>query len=314
VPIELTVALCTYNPRPDLMTRAVRAVISQLGELGDSAEFVIVDNNSTPPLLDADHLRGLPLIIIREPLQGLTAARAAAIRKARGRIVLFVDDDNVIGPGYLKGVVSAFADPALGLLGGSVVPEYESAPPAWLTTFEDQLAIRRHPADLDVETTALPFTGYFPVGAGMAVLRTLAVAHVRDSETTGRIEGRRGLALSSGEDLDLNLFVLKSGYKLRVIGSLTLTHVIPAERLTEQYISRLVVASIASTAEIDRKWSPRVGAPVFDFLHRSRASSALRWLYFQLLSPISVKSRVKRRAWEAIYRLRTDQSKNAIEA
>jgi hypothetical protein len=69
------------------------------------------------------------------------------------------------------------------------------------------------------------------------------------------------------------------------------THVIPAERLTEQYMSRLVVSNIVSTAEIDRKWSPRFGVPIFDFLRRSQVDNALRCLYFSLLAPISANSR-----------------------
>ena len=47
--MQLTVALCTYNPRPDLITRAVCSVVSQLADLDGEAEFVIVDNNSEPP-------------------------------------------------------------------------------------------------------------------------------------------------------------------------------------------------------------------------------------------------------------------------
>jgi len=302
VSIELTVALCTCNPRPDLITRAVGAVIPQLQEFGGSAELLIIDNNSTPPLKDAGYLRGLPLGVIREPVQGLTAARAAAVRNARGRIVLFVDDDNVLTAGYLSGVVAAFTDPALGVLGGSIVPEYESPPPPWLSAFEDQLAIRRYPADLVVETTSLPYTSYFPVGAGCAVLRSVALAHVTDSETRGRIEGRKGDALSSGEDLDLDLFALSAGYKLRIVGSLSLTHVIPAQRTTEQYISRLVVSNVVSAAEVDRKWRASFGRPVFDFLSIGRVNVAIRRLYFRLLAPLSIRSRMKRMVWDEILR------------
>lgn len=305
VPIELTVALCTYNPRHDLITRAVRAVVAQLDELNGAAEFVIVDNNSEPPLRDVDGLRGLPLTIIREPVQGLTAARAAAVHHARGTVILFVDDDTVLSTGYLRGVLTAFADPTLGVLGGSVVPEYESEPPSWLASFENQLAIRRYPAGLSVETTKVPYSDYFPIGAGFAVLRALARAHASDSETHGRIEGRKGTALSSGEDLDLDLFALSTGYTLKVTGALSLTHVIPAQRTTETYISQLVVSNIHSTNEVDRKWSGRLGMPVFPFLHVSRVNAMIRGWFFRLLSPVSVRSRIKRRIWEEILRLRT---------
>ena len=36
--------------------------------------------------------------------------------------------------------------------------------------------------DLTIETTAVPYTGYFPVGAGCSVVRSVAMAHVTDSE------------------------------------------------------------------------------------------------------------------------------------
>jgi glycosyltransferase involved in cell wall biosynthesis len=303
VRVELTVALCTYNPRPDLITRAVRAVVAQLADLGGEAQLLIIDNHSDPPLRDADYLRALPLEIIQEPVQGLTAAKEAAIRHARGEVILFVDDDNIVAPGYLREVVKAFADPTLGVLGGSVVPEFESEPPGWLSAFEEQLAIRRYPADLIVETTGLPYTDKFPIGAGSSVRRSLGLAYLADAEATGRIEGRRGRSLSSGEDVDLDLFAISSGYKLKVVGSLSLIHVIPAARTTEEYITRLVISNLRSACEVDRKWRQRFGRPAFEFLHTRRVNIALRCLGLQLLSPLSVTSRVKRAAWEEIRRL-----------
>ena len=266
---------------------------------------MIVDNNSDAPLRDADYLRAFPLEIIHESVQGLTAAKEAAMRQARGDVILFVDDDNILGPDYLRQVIEAFADPRLGLLGGSIVPEFESAPPTWLSAFEEQLAIRRYAADLMVETTGLPFTDKFPVGAGSSVRRTLGLAYLADAQTTGRIEGRRGRSLSSGEDLDLDLFAISTGYKLKVVGSLSLTHVIPTERTTEEYISRLAISNLRSSYDIDRKWRIRFGRPVFDFLHANRFNVVLRCWFFRLLSPLSVRSRVKRRIWEEIRRLRT---------
>src|SRR5439155_26005066 len=111
-------------------------------------------------------------------------------------------------------------------------------------------------------------------------------------------------ALATGEDLDLDLFALDAGYKLRVDGSLSLTHVIPAARLSGRYISELLVANLRSSWEIDSKWRARFGRPIFDYLHTGRAGAALRAKVFQTLSPLSVKYRLKRRIWEEIDRLR----------
>jgi glycosyltransferase involved in cell wall biosynthesis len=301
----LTVALCTYNPRPDPMARAVRSIASQLDDVA-GAELLIVDNNSDQPLSDADYLQGLRLEIVRESRQGLTAARATAIHHARGDVVLFVDDDNVLAPGYLRGAAAAFADPKLGVLGGRIVPEYESHPPRWLGPFEPQLAIRRFPLHLVVETTGLPYTDYFPVGAGSAVRRDLALDYVADAETRGRIEGRRGRTLSSGEDLDLDLFALNAGRILKVTGALSLTHLIPASRCTEDYMARLVTGHVRSAAEVDRKWSAVFGKPIFDFLHAGESGEAWRLAALAALAPFSAAHRIKRARWREIRRVRRE--------
>ena len=89
-----------------------------------------------------------------------------------------------------------------------------------------------------------------------------------------------------------------------MVGSLSLIHVIPAVRTTEEYISRLAISNLRSSYDIDRKWSTRFGRPVFDFLHANRVNAALRCWFFRLLSPVSVRSRVKLRIWQEIRRLR----------
>ena len=302
--MQLTVALCTYNPRPDLITRSIHSVVSQLGDLGDSVEFLIVDNNSDPPLRSADYIQGFPVEIIREPVPGLTAARETAIRRARGRVILFLDDDNILSGGYLKAVIEAFRDSRLGVLGGSIVPEYESSPPRWLSAFEPQLAIRRRPSTVALETAGLPYTDNFPIGAGFSMVREVALAYLADSATAGRIEGRKGAALSSGEDLDIDLFALSIGYKLKIDGALSLIHVIPARRLTEEYISELMISSLRSSSALDAKWRTRFGTPIFPYLHGSRVGALSRVAVFRLLSPLSAHYRVKRRLWTEISRLR----------
>ena len=120
--MSLTVAVCTYNPKPELMVRVMDAIAGQRGTGGD-VEVLVIDNNSNPPVASAIELDRYETQVIVEPTQGLTAARATAIRAARGDVIIFVDDDNVLGDRYLKTVADAFTRyPRLGLLGGSVYP------------------------------------------------------------------------------------------------------------------------------------------------------------------------------------------------
>ena len=297
-----------------MIARAIASVVSQLPPLGDTTEFLIVDNNSEPPLCGAAYLQSVPAQIIREPIQGLMAARETAIRRARGKVVLFLDDDNILAPGYLSGVANAFDDPTLGIISGGVFPEYESTPPAWLREFEAYLAVRPYARDLVVNTTGLPYTGHFPIGAGMAIRRTLAIDYLADAEGTNRIEGRKGHALSSCEDLDLDFFALYRGYHLRVVGALRLTHVIPARRCTEAYISQLVVSTLRSCHDVERKWANRFDRTLFPVLHDRSLEARLRSVAFTLLSPLSARHRVRRRIYRETRRLRTPYRRNAVDA
>jgi glycosyltransferase involved in cell wall biosynthesis len=307
--MKLTVALCTYNPSEENLHRALDAIVAQLAEV-PSTEVIVVDNNSHPSLAERQYLSDYPMIsLIREPTPGLTAARETAITSARGDVIVFVDDDNILDGHYLAIVEKAFsADPTLGLLGGSIIPEYETSPPKWFDEFEPWLAVRRYPPELHVAITELPvrppYTKYFPVGAGFATRRELALAHRDDCARTMRIEGRRGDVLSSGEDLDLGLFALSQGNKIAVSGALSLTHVISADRVCRSYLERLAAGSVKSSLELEQKWSPRFGRPVYPMLSMSLVELLARVVATTVLGFRSPRYRIKRAVYTALVRVR----------
>jgi glycosyltransferase involved in cell wall biosynthesis len=302
--VQLTVAICTHNPDEETFLRALDAITSQLDEIA-SVELIVVDNNSSPPLQSQRYLDGYQLRLISEPEPGLTAAREAAIKSAAGSVIVFVDDDNLLGSGYLVAVANAFAaDGKLGLLGGRIVPEYAEQVPEWFGEFEHWLAIRRHSRELHVETTGPPFSSYFPVGAGLAVRHDLALAYLEDCSQTQRIEGRRGDALSSGEDLDLGLFALSRGYKLVVDGGLSLTHVISQGRTTEAYMERLAVGNVRSALALEQKWAPRFGTSIYPMFSMSLFALLLRSAATLALSLRSPRYKVKYRIYATLVRVR----------
>ena len=302
--VDMTVALCTHNPQPSTLAAVLDAVTPQLDDVSE-AELVVVDNASSPPVSEGELLEGRSARLVEEPTPGLTAARQAAIENATGDVILFVDDDNVVGPRYLATVADLFsADPALGLLGGRVLPDYQEDPPAWLAEFEPWLAIRRHDRDAHFEATAPPYSDGFPVGAGFAVRRELAVAYLEDCATTSRIEGRLGTALSSGEDTDLALFILSRGSKLAVTGALTVIHVIDGGRLGEDYLERLAAAHITSALALEEKWAGRLGAAVFPGLRQPMLMVIAKMLAAAVLGLWSPRYRVKRRMFTTLARAR----------
>jgi len=282
--------------------RALTAVTDEPEVRDGDAEVLVIDNASTTPVTIQGELAKL-VTVIEEPVPGLTAARDMAIRTAVGDVIVFVDDDNIIGAGYLGQVRKRFAaHDELGLLGGAIYPEYETVPPSWFTAFEPIMAVRRYPSDYWKLTTGPPFTNDFPIGAGMSVRRSIAVEYARTLTEPDRIEGRRGGALSSGEDVDLGFYVLARGGHLAVDGRLRLRHVIPAARLDQSYLRKLVRGTTQSALLVDRKWSPAFGAPVMPPLHVSSRGLFARAVVAKLIGTARPAFCLRAEYYEAVRR------------
>lgn len=101
----VTVVLSTRD-RPQLLARAIPSVISQRYELW---ELVVVDNGTTPETRAVvDAIVDERVILVDGPRRGLSAARNAGLDRASGEIVCYLDDDNVMHPGWLQAVAHVF--------------------------------------------------------------------------------------------------------------------------------------------------------------------------------------------------------------
>lgn len=280
----ISVVLCTYNPDDELLARALDAILAQDLDR-DAWEFVVVDNNSQPAVSARQCVTDRGVRVVIEPTQGLSAARECGVRSTRSPILVFVDDDNLIAPDYLRNISATFADQRIGAVSGTVVPEYEKQPGSWFTDFEIMLAVRRPPTDRPYLTSIPLFNEYFPVGAGMAVRRDVIRSYYQSiAEGAAYLPGRVGSDLTSGEDTDLAFFAISRGYLVGTIGSLKLRHVIPAARTTPDYISRLAVASTRSAAEVNIKWSGTFGGDVFESFRIPKRQIRLRCVAAAFLS------------------------------
>lgn len=105
---ELVSVVMPTRNRAYLLPRAIASVQAQVHE---AWELVVVDDGSsdeTPALL-ADAAREDPRIrVVRAEGGGASAARNLGLDHVRGRYVAYLDDDNVMGPQWLRGVVWAF--------------------------------------------------------------------------------------------------------------------------------------------------------------------------------------------------------------
>lgn len=279
----ISVVVCTFNPREDYLRRCIEAVQAQTLP-ASSYELFVVDNNSSPPVESLDVVRKAGVRVVREERQGLTAARERAARTAAHDLLVFVDDDNILAPDYLAVAEEIMVDRSVGVLGAAVEPVYDEPPPDWVHSFEGWLAVRRLPSRRLYLTSIPKYSEYFPIGAGMCIRRGLLLEYF-DTKTLGaRIEGRHAETLSSGEDIDIDLFSISRGKLVGSCGRLRLEHLIPQARTRLEYLTRLARGNLQSSFTINRKWRTRFGADVFDVCAQSRPRVAARGLVYGLLS------------------------------
>jgi glycosyltransferase involved in cell wall biosynthesis len=250
----VSVIICSHNPRPDYLQRVVGGLREQ--SLPDNQwELLLIDNASKKPLAGACDLSWHPHCRhIREDKLGLAIARQRGIKEAAAELLVFVDDDNVVRQNYLvEAIKIAQGWPQLGVWGGSISPEFEVDPPESLHKFLGYLALRE--VRTARWTNVVECSEALPCGAGLCVRRSVAAAYVKHyREAQLKLTGRKAGSLVSGDDTELCYIACSLGLGFGMFPELALSHLIPADRLEEQYILRLVEGIHTSGHLLDYKW------------------------------------------------------------
>jgi len=244
----LSLIICTHNPRAEFLRQTLDAIRAQT-LAHDQWEFLLIDNASKQPLAAAWDLSWHPNgRHVHENQLGLTPARLRGIREARGSLIVFVDDDNLLAPDYLEQAVAMAREwPMLGVWGGRIEGRYEVPPAAWTKPYLGMLAIREF--DRDRWSNRYDDGEAHPCGAGMIVRKHVAevyAAKVGSSQLRLGL-GRKGASLASCEDLDLAFTALDLGLGMGMFQRLRLTHLIPAARLEQAYLLRLAESGAFSS-------------------------------------------------------------------
>jgi len=237
---QISVIISTHNPKPSYLHRTLEALQQQTLPRQEW-ELILIDNRSDTPLSDGLNLSWHESpCAIREEKLGLTPARLRGIRESRGKLLIFVDDDNVLDPNYLEESLRiAKGRPYLGSWSGQCRPEFEKPPAEWTRRYWGNLVIREFDTDRWSNLPRLAET--MPCGAGLCVRREVAERYLQLHDCGERDFqfDRMGDSLVSGGDNDLAACACDVGLGVGLITSLQLTHLIPSERLSLNYLSRL---------------------------------------------------------------------------
>jgi glycosyltransferase involved in cell wall biosynthesis len=231
--MKVSVVLCTYN-RCQSLARALESVAAS--QLPDSVdwEVLVVDNNST------DNTRAVASeFCLRHPdrfrylfevQQGLSNARNAGIREARGEIIAFMDDDLIVEPTWLKNLTAPLQNGLWVGAGGRVCPPEDFVQPKWLTLDGGIMDSSGVLALFDAGASACKLERP-PFGANMAFRKSMFKKHGGFRADLGRC----GDSLIGNEDTDFGSRLLAADECLVYEPSAIVHHPVTKERLTKKY-------------------------------------------------------------------------------
>lgn len=249
--MDISIIICTHNPRADYLRRVLEALKGQT-LAREQWELLLIDNASKEPLAGAWDLSWHPNAhVIREDKLGLTPARLRGISEAAADLLVFSDDDTVFDRSYLaEGLRISKEWPMLGAWGGQPTPEFETPSPDWTKPYQAMLGL----CQTERDCWSNNYDGLtLPIGAGLCIRRSVAIRYseVLQASAQRSCLDRAGEGLLAGGDTDVALMACDIGLGTGRYMSLKFTHLIPNRRLTLEYLLALREGMVFSHVILD---------------------------------------------------------------
>ena len=236
--MQVSVIICCHNPRRDYLARVLEALKAQTLST-NNWELLLVDNASKDPVSATHNISWHPNARhVREENVGLTCARLRGIAESSADLLVFVDDDNVLAENYLEVATQIAMDRRyLGAWGGQQLAEFEGGEPreTWKRDFWTSRLVR------DIWSNNYDRQAA-PVGAGICIRRAVAMKYMEcvKSDSLRSSLGRSGSGMNSAEDIDMAFTACDLGFGTGKFAALSLIHLIPQQRLSDDYLFRLI--------------------------------------------------------------------------
>ena len=134
---HLSVIIPTRN-RASFLKEALKSLTYQ-SYPPDLFEVIVIDNGSTDATVKIcekylSKILNFRFFTVHNP--GLHVGRHLGAQKARGKILVYIDDDIIADKGWLQAIDKAFENDSVVLVGGKILPEWGGDIPDWLNCFE----------------------------------------------------------------------------------------------------------------------------------------------------------------------------------
>jgi len=281
--MKFSFVTCTYN-RAENLRRTLESLCEQTLSPNEY-EIIVIDNNSSDNTVEVcDEIKEKhfekQIRYFKETNQGLSFALNRGIKEAKGDFIIYIDDDETIGPKHLERLnkyLKEYNDAVL--IGTQVVPIYEGKEPRWMSHFTQRL-----------------IGGYF--NGGQSVKKLDKVSYPGTGHTIIKRDlykkygfyntnlGRTGNSLLGAEDKDMIFRLVNNNVECYYFPDIPIYHHIPKQKLTDEFFDKLTF-SIGKSERI-RTRSISIQAyrkRVFDELIKWIASFILCIFYIFTLRP-----------------------------
>ncbi len=133
--IKISIAVCTRN-RSSMLADCINSLLNQNVD-SESFEILIIDNNST------DNTKEVATKFCKnhnnikyffEETTGYSAPRNCGWKNASGKIVAYIDDDEIAAPNWIESILATFQiEEKPDIIGGICEVKYDKIPPEWFT-------------------------------------------------------------------------------------------------------------------------------------------------------------------------------------
>jgi len=245
---DVSVIICTYN-RIKLLELSLKSVIAQ-DYSPDRFEIIVIDNGPNQQVRQIVNIlksRSKSKIAYSiEEKRGLSFARNKGVLMAKGRIIAFLDDDEIAPENWLQEIMQSYEiDEKIGCVGGRIIPVFPAnKPPSWYST---EIQGFFGGVDNGGEAHEINPKNEYLGGGNISFKKQLVV----DLGMFDTNLGVRGETSYAGEETALYLKVLKENYKVYYNPKAITYHFIEKERISKKYLYRRAFQNGISDAIYD---------------------------------------------------------------
>lgn len=235
----LTILLCTYN-RAKLLKALLDELINQVTDLNrNDIEILLIDNNSndeTKNVVQNFQKTCNFLIYEFEGRQGLAKARNKGLVIAKGKVIVFIDDDIVLEKTWLSEILISLKMYPYKAFGGRVIPLWEKEKPNYINlsgTFAiSQKVFPAHDNGNSEKIYPINKEETNPIGANMWFYKELFEKYGEFREDLGRV-GYGGIPC---EDTEFCSRLLKNKEIILYYPKAIVYHPVSTYRMSKEFI------------------------------------------------------------------------------